>query len=105
MNVPDVASLIDRSRALLVLFGSPRCSVCRAIHPRLKAMCAAHFPKMAFAYVDCTSHPASCAQHSVFSLPEVKVWFERRLTFEWARAFSLEVIRQQIERPYALLYS
>ncbi len=105
MSPSELDIRIGRHRALLALFGSPHCSVCHALRPRLEAMRATHFPEMAFAYVDCASHPASCAQHAVFALPAVKVWFEGRLAFEWAGAFSLELIRQQLERPYALLYS
>ncbi|RMD72314.1 MAG: thioredoxin [Bacteroidetes bacterium] len=101
----DPEQLIERHPAVMVLFGGPDCGVCHAIRPKLEALVAKAFPKMQFAYIDCADDPAACARHMVFTVPVVKVWLDGRLAGEWARAFSVEAIRQALERPYELLFS
>ena len=88
--------------ALFILFGGEHCNVCHALRPQLANMLAKHFPLMQAVYVDCEASPEICAQHSVFSLPAVKVYIEGMLITEDARAFSLSELKQRIERPYRI---
>ena len=88
--------------ALIVLFGSPHCSVCHHLRPQLTALIEQHFPKMRSVYIDCAISPEICAQHGVFSLPAVKVFIAGMLVTEDARVFSPAELLQRIERPYGL---
>jgi thioredoxin-like negative regulator of GroEL len=60
--------------AVLILFGGKHCTVCQVLLPQLENMLALHYPGMQTAYVDCEVSADICAQHSVFSLPVVKVY-------------------------------
>jgi len=88
--------------ASLLLFGGPHCGVCVAIKPKIESLIAQDFPDMALAYIDCEQNPDICAQHSVFSLPVIKLYIEGQLCLEMARSFSLKELASRIERIYGL---
>ncbi len=88
--------------ALFILFGGEHCNVCHTLRPQLVSLLDKHFPDMRAVYVDCEVSPEICAQHSVFSLPVVKVYLNGMLIAEDARAFSPIELLQRIERPYAI---
>ena len=87
---------------LFILFGGEHCSVCHSIRPQLADMLKKHFEEMRGVYIDCEASPEICAQHSVFSLPAVKVYIEGMLVTEDTRAFSLSDLKSRIERPYKI---
>ena len=99
---PGVLQQMKSEGALFILFGGEHCNVCQTLRPQLIAMLEEHFPKMQRVYIDCEKSPEICAQHSVFSLPVVKVYIEGMLVAEDARAFSLIGLMQSIERPYVM---
>jgi len=94
---------LDRLKAgaVLVMFGSARCSVCTAIRPRIDELLAERFPGLPLAYVSCEDHADLCAQHSVFSLPALKLFLDNRISLELARSFSLKELEAGLERSYA----
>jgi thioredoxin-like negative regulator of GroEL len=99
---PDILEQMKAEDALFILFGGEHCSVCHTLRPQLISLLGKHFPDMRSVYVDCEHSPEICAQHSVFSLPVVKVYIHGMLIAEDARAFSLIELMQRIERPYTL---
>jgi thioredoxin-like negative regulator of GroEL len=88
--------------AIFILFGASHCNVCQSLRPRLTSLIKQHFPRMQTVYIDCGAHPDICAQHSVFSLPAVKVYVDGMLVLEDARAFSLNDLLERLKRPYAM---
>jgi thioredoxin-like negative regulator of GroEL len=98
----DVLQQMKAGCALFILFGGEHCNICNSLRPQLVAMLEEQFPKMQRVYIDCEKSPEICAQHSVFSLPVVKVYIEGMLVTEAARAFSLSGLMQKIERPYVM---
>lgn len=84
------------------MFGSAGCGVCAAIRPRVEALLADRFPGLPLAYVDCDANTDICAQHSVFSLPALKLFLEGRAVLELARSFRLKELEAGIERSYSL---
>ena len=104
LTISDLDSLeqMKAEGALFILFGGEHCNVCHTLRPQLISLLNKHFPDMRAVYVDCEASPEICAQHSVFSLPAVKVYIDGMLIAEDARAFSLSELMQRIERPYAM---
>jgi len=98
----DVLQQMKAEGALFILFGGDHCNVCKTLRPQLAAMLEERFPQMQGVYIDCEQSPEICAQHSVFSLPVVKVYIEGMLVMEATRAFSLSGLMQTIERPYVI---
>lgn len=89
-----------KAGAVLVMYGSTRCTVCAVIRPRIEAMVAERFPGLAMAYVNCEESTALCAQHNVFSLPALKLFLSGSAWLELARSFSLKEVESGIERHY-----
>jgi len=98
----EILEQMKSEGALFILFGGEHCNVCHTLRPQLISLLDNHFPDMRAVYVDCEASPEICAQHSVFSLPAVKVYIDGMLIAEDARAFSLSELMQRIERPYAM---
>ena len=98
----EILEQMKAEGALFILFGGEHCNVCHTLRPQLISLLDKHFPDMRAVYVDCEASPEICAQHSVFSLPVVKVYIDSMLIAEDARAFSLRELMQRIERPYAM---
>jgi len=102
INDLEILEQMKANGALFILFGGEHCNVCHSLRPQLAAMLEEHFPKMQSVYIDCEKAHDVCAQHSVFSLPAVKVYIEGMLVTEDVRAFGLRELMQRIERPYAM---
>ena len=63
------------------------------------------FPDLPLAYVNCDEHTELCAQHSVFSLPALKLFLSGTASLELARSFSLKQVEAGIERHYSLWHA
>jgi thioredoxin 1 len=98
----DILEQMKAEGALFILFGGAHCNVCHTLRPQLISLLDKHFPDMRTVYIDCELSPEICAQHSVFSLPVVKVYIDGMLIAEDARAFSPGDLMLRIERPYAI---
>ncbi|MCW8944046.1 MAG: thioredoxin family protein [Sedimenticola sp.] len=88
--------------ALLILFGGAHCGVCQTIKPKIESLMVDQFPDVELAYVDCEQSPDICGQHSVFSLPVIKMYIEGQMYFELVRGFSLMELTNQVDRIYRL---
>jgi thioredoxin-like negative regulator of GroEL len=97
-------TLIQDEPAVLIYFFSPGCGVCQVLKPRITALLAEQFPRIVFAEVDCTAAPALAALHQVFSVPVVLLFLEGRESSRWVRNLHLNELREQLVRPYSLLF-
>lgn len=97
-------TLIQDEPAVLIYFSSPACGICHVLKPRITALLAEQFPRIVFAEVDCTTAPAVAALHQVFSVPVVLLFLEGRESSRWVSNLHLDELREQLARPYALLF-
>ncbi len=95
---------ISESSAFLVYYSSPECGVCKSIRPKLESMLAG-FPLVESGYVDITQNGEISAQHSIFTIPAVLVYFQGKETVREARYFSIDILSSRIERYLSLLLS
>jgi thioredoxin len=103
-EVTDTETLLDMktSAAVFILFGGKQCNVCHALRPQLENMLELHYPDITSVYIDCEVSPDICAQHSVFTLPVVQFYIEGKKVTEFARSFSIEQLRQSMQRSYTI---
>ncbi len=95
---------ISESSAFLVYYSSPDCGVCKSIRPKLEKMLAG-LPLVESGYVDISKNSEIPAQHSIFTIPAVLVYFQGKETIREARYFSIDILTGQIERYLSLLLS
>lgn len=100
----ELHTLLQDGAAALIYFSAPSCGVCQVLKPRIMALLAEQFPRIVFAEVDCSQAPALAAQHQVFGVPVVLLYLQGRESFRWVRNLHLEELREQLARPYALLF-
>ncbi|MBA5248205.1 MAG: thioredoxin family protein [Gammaproteobacteria bacterium] len=91
--------------AVLILFGGANCGVCQTIKPQMDAKFSDKFPNLTMVYIDCEQWQEVCAQHGVFSLPVVQVFFMGQKFIEEVRGFSLLALEQTIEQVFAKMKS
>ena len=100
-NIEELDKL-KTTGAVFILFGGKQCNVCHAIRPQLENMLASHYPDITSIYIDCEASPDICAQYSVFTLPVVQFYIEGMKITEFARSFSIEQLRQSMQRSYTM---
>jgi thioredoxin-like negative regulator of GroEL len=99
-NQAQLDELKHKKDVVLVLFGGEHCGVCQTIKPQIFANFSVKFPDLAMVYIDCEQMQEICAQHGVFSLPVVQVFFMGQKFIEEIRGFSLLALEQEIEKTY-----
>lgn len=100
----ELSTLLHEHPAVLIHFSTPDCGVCQSLKPRISALVAEAFPQLLLAEVDCIAHPALAAQQRVFTVPVLLLFVEGRESLRLVRNFSLAELREQLARPYALLF-
>ncbi|WP_428088271.1 thioredoxin family protein [Candidatus Thioglobus sp.] len=104
-NQQQLDNLKQEKDALLILFGGEHCGVCQTIKPQIFKKFTVKFPDLEMLYIDCEQSQEVCAQHGVFSLPVVQVFFMGQKFIEEVRGFSLLALEQEIEKTYAKMNS
>jgi len=100
-NQAQLDTLKQEQEAVLILFGGANCGVCQTIKPQIDDKFRVKFPELEMVYIDCEQLQEVCAQHGVFSLPVVQVFFMGQKFIEKVRGFSLLELEQEIEKTYA----
>ncbi|MBU1533913.1 thioredoxin family protein, partial [Myxococcota bacterium] len=63
---------------VLAYFSTPRCTLCKALRPKVEELLATEYPAAHFAYVDSTVNPLIAGQLSVFAVPTTVLFVEGR---------------------------
>ena len=100
----DFIGFIQRHPMCAVYFTGPDCNLCKALKPKLFELLGRRFNEMAVAEVDCEASPALAAQQAIFTIPTLTIYIEGKESQRKARAFSLEELAREIERPYGMLF-
>jgi thioredoxin-like negative regulator of GroEL len=99
-NQQQLDTFKRNSEALLILFGGENCGVCQTIKPQIEAKFTDKFPTLTMLYIDCEQLQEVCAQHGVFSLPVVQVFFMGQKFIKEVRGFSLLDLEQKIQQVF-----
>lgn len=97
--------LIASEPALALYFSADSCGVCHVLYPRLEAMFAESFPKLRLQRVRLEDTVEGAAQLGVLSIPTLIIYLEHREQQRYVRQISVEGVRQDLGRPYALLFA
>lgn len=103
-SIPEFDLILAENDAVLAYFSTETCSVCHVLKPKVIEMVSEAFPKMKMVFVESDKLPELSAQNRVFTAPTVVVFFAGRETIRKSRAFGVDELRSEIERPYSLLF-
>jgi len=96
--------VLAENDAVLSYFSTEQCSVCKSLKPKIIEMMDESFPKMKLIFIQSDQLPELAAQNRVFAAPTIVVFFAGRETIRKSRAFGIDELRSEIERPYTLLF-
>lgn len=103
-SIPHFDQILAENDAVLSYFSTNNCSVCKVLKPKIIGMIKESFPKMKLIYIESEQFPELAAQNRVFAAPTVVVFFAGRETIRKSRAFGLDELRSEIQRPYTMLF-
>lgn len=104
-SLEDFNNVVANNRAVLAYFSTANCSVCHVLKPKVLQMVAQEFPQVKVIYIPSDLQPEVAAQNRIFTAPTVLVFFEGRETIRKSRAFGIEALKAEIQRPYSLLFN
>lgn len=96
---------IQKYPALLIWFSGPDCNVCHDLKPKVATLIAESFPRITLQEVDCALSRETAAQHQVFTIPTMLIFFDGAEFIRKSRNFSLKQLQMELERPYHLLFN
>jgi len=103
-SITEFDLILAENDAVLAYFSTEACSVCRVLKPKVIDMVSESFPKMKMIFVESDKLPELAAQNRVFTAPTVVVFFVGRETIRKSRAFGMDELSSEIQRPYSLLF-
>ena len=101
----EFEKLLAEQDAVLAYFSTEICSVCKVLKPKVSAMVSESFPLMKMIFVESDKLPELAAQNRVFAAPTVIIFFAGRETIRKSRAFGIDELKSEIQRPYSLLFN
>ncbi|MDP2339109.1 MAG: thioredoxin family protein [Bacteroidota bacterium] len=103
-SFPEFEKVLAENDAVLAYFSTEICSVCKVLKPKVSEMLANSFPLMKMIFVESDKLPELAAQNRVFAAPTVVVFFAGRETIRKSRAFGVDELRSEIQRPYSMMF-
>ncbi|MDF1563753.1 MAG: thioredoxin family protein [Deltaproteobacteria bacterium] len=110
MNLESLEALdafVSENPAAAVYFAGEQCQVCQVMEPKVWALLEERFPRIARGRALAQAggeSTALAAQHRIFAVPTVLIFFEGRETFRYARTFGLAEVEADLSRPYGLFF-
>lgn len=103
-SISEFDLILAENDAVLAYFSTETCSVCHVLKPKVMEMVSESFPKMKMVFVESDKLPELAAQNRVFTAPTVVAFFAGRETIRKSRAFGVDELRSEIERPYSIIF-
>ncbi len=103
-QLADLEDKIASTPAIMVYFSQPQCGVCTVLKPKLEAEVRQYYPNLKQIYVNIEESPEIAGQMRIFTVPVVLVFFEGKEAFRYTRHVNVNVLLQQLARPYQLLF-
>ncbi len=103
-SLDEMQAFVSEQPAAAVYFAGENCSVCTVLFPKVEALLQQEFPRIGLGRVECDINPDIPAQHAVFSVPTLILFFDGHEAQRYARTFSISEVRQALQRPYQLLF-
>ena len=103
-TIAEFEDFISSNDMVVGYFSHDKCSVCKVLLPKIKALIHQDFPKAKLVYCDIEKEPALAAQNRVFTAPVVLVFVQGREYVRYSRNIGLNQLAQSIARPYKMLF-
>lgn len=103
-SLEEFNQIIENQDAVLFYFSHEQCNVCKVLKPKIQELITENFPKVELFYCDTVIYPDLAAQNRIFAVPTLVVYFGGRETIRKSRNLGIEELREELERPYSLVF-
>jgi thiol-disulfide isomerase/thioredoxin len=104
-TLDEYKKLVVNEPALLVYFSTEECTVCEVLKPKVGEMLKENFPKIKLIDINLNQSPEIAAQNRIFAVPTLQVLFDGHEYIRKSRNFGLDELRNEIDRPYQMMFS
>lgn len=104
-STEEFLKLKENKPALLAYFSTASCNVCKVLKPKVGELVFRDFPQIVLCYVRTDVLPELAGMNQVFAVPTILVFFEGREYIRKSRNIGIDELRQEIERPYEMMFS
>jgi thioredoxin len=95
---------IQNNDAILIYFSHDKCNVCKVLKPKIREMLSNNFPEIKMLYSDTVLYPEIAAQNSIFTVPTIIIYLDKKEFLRKSRNLGVEELRKELQRPYDLLF-
>jgi len=103
-TIQEFETLLAENDAVLAYFSTENCNICKVLKPKVIQMVSESFPKVEMVFIESDKLVELAAQNRVFAAPTVIVFFAGRETIRKSRAFGIDELKAEIQRPYSLIF-
>jgi thioredoxin-like negative regulator of GroEL len=93
-----------KNKGCLIYFSHEKCNVCKVLKPKVHQLLTDFFPKIKMFYSDTELYPAIAAQNSIFTVPTLIIFFDEKEFFRKSRNIGLQELKNDLERPYSIMF-
>ena len=104
-SLEELTNTIKEEKALLVYFSHNNCNVCKVLKPKVHDLLKTEFPLMQMYFCNTIETPEIAAQNSVFAVPTLLIFFDGKVFIRKSRNIGIAELKNEIERPYHLMFT
>ncbi len=104
-NLQEFEQLVADKPAVLAWFSTPDCNVCKVLKPKVMELIMSEFSEISLVYVEINLQPEIAAQNRIFAVPTLVIYFDGKEFIRKSRNFGLDELRQELQRPYNMMFS
>ena len=105
MDIEDIEKEIQSNDAVMLYFSGENCGVCTALMPKIQSSFKTNFPKIKQLFISASDFPQIAAHYSIFTIPSILVYFDKKETKRESRHISVDQLIQSTRRPYDLFFN
>lgn len=102
-NLQMLEDSIDTGNPILIYFSGENCSVCKVLKPKIEKEVKKNFPLFEIYEVKTDLHKEITSHFTVFSIPTMLVFFDKKEFFRRGRNMSVPMFIEELKRPYNLM--
>ena len=102
-NLLQIQNSINTGNPVLIYFSGENCSVCKILKPKIEEEISKNFPLFDLLEVQTDLHKEITSHFTVFSIPTMLVFFDKKEFFRRGRNMSVSMFMEEIKRPYNLM--
>ena len=102
-NLLQIQNSINTGNPVLIYFSGENCSVCKILKPKIEEEISKNFPLFDLLEVQTDLHKEITSHFTVFSIPTMLVFFDKKEFFRRGRNMSVSVFMEELKRPYNLM--